>query len=186
MIAILSTNDSFIKHIAPLQREYVIIDDATQIDPICVLLIVENSTVIESEIFQKIDTLVLSAKPEFEEAMLYLQKGAKGYGNMYMSLVHISQAIETIANDTLWLLPSIMNRLISYGSQITQSSESQLLDSLSQREKDVAKEIQEGKSNKEIATSLGITERTVKAHLSHIYEKLDVHDRLALAMLLRG
>jgi len=52
--------------------------------------------------------------------------------------------------------------------------------------KDVALEIKEGKSNKEIAVALKITERTVKAHLSHIYEKLDVHDRLSLAMLLRA
>ena len=185
MIAILSTNESFIKHISDLQREYVVLDDTAQIDAKYSLLLIENRKFAKKENFAKIDTLVLSAKPNFQEAMSYLQEGAKGYGNTYMSLVHINQAIETIANETIWLLPSLLNKLISYGSQGSIKGESIYLESLSEREKDVAREIQEGKSNKEIAASLNITERTVKAHLSNIYEKLDVHDRLALAMLLR-
>jgi len=184
MIAIISSNDSFLEHISKLDREYTLLDDNSELTAKYELLIVEDKNFATKENFSKINTLVMSEKPKFQEAMGFLQEGAKGYGNTYMSLVHLTQAIDTIKNETIWLLPNIMNSLISHGSQLS-TKKSIHLEALSEREKDVALEIQEGKSNKEIATSLEITERTVKAHLSNIFEKLDVHDRLALAMLLR-
>jgi len=186
MIAVISSNESFLKHISKLDREFTVFRDDLVLSDECKLLIVEDEEFAKRVNFLKVNTLVLSVKPDFQEAMGLLQKGAKGYGNTYMSLVHLNQAIDTIKNETIWLLPAIMNKLISHGSALGKTKKSIHLDSLSEREKDVALEIQEGKSNKEIATSLEITERTVKAHLSHIFEKLNVHDRLALAMLLRG
>jgi len=101
-----------------------------------------------------------------------------------MQKVHLEQAISTIQNDAVWLYPEMMQELILLGSNSAVSNED-VLASLSPRERDVAKEIEKGLSNKEIASALGITERTVKAHLSAVYEKLEVSDRLALAMLLR-
>lgn len=186
MIAIISNNESFIKHISSFDKEYTLLSDDSNIIQMCDVLIIEDADFATSENFSRIKTLVLSETPEFSDAMESLQKGARGYGNTYMSLVHFGQAIETIKNETIWLYPKIMNKLISHGSKLAHAKESMHLESLSQREKDVALEIQEGKSNKEIAVTLKITERTVKAHLSHIFEKLDVHDRLALAMLLRA
>ncbi|MCO4785813.1 MAG: response regulator transcription factor, partial [Marinomonas atlantica] len=56
---------------------------------------------------------------------------------------------------------------------------------LSEREVDVAKLIAEGLSNKEIARDLEVTERTVKAHLTAAFKKLNVKDRLALALLVQ-
>ena len=186
MIAIISSNESFIQHITNLDREYTLLNNDKNIDNKYELLIIEDKKYANSQNFSLVKSLVLSEKPEFHEAMNALNNGARGYGNTYMSLVHLRQAIETIKNETVWLHPNIMNQLISHGSNVAQTEESEVLEQLSQREKEVAQEIQKGKSNKEIAVSLEITERTVKAHLSHIFEKLDVHDRLALAMLLRA
>jgi len=185
MIAIISNNESFIKHISSFDKEYFILNDDSSLGSKYELLIIEDKIFATSVNFSKLKTLVLSETPEFSDAMKALEHGARGYGNTYMSLVHLNQAIETIKNEAVWLYPKIMNKLISHGSKLSEKKESTHLQYLSQREKDVALEIQEGKSNKEIAVSLEITERTVKAHLSHIFEKLDVHDRLALAMLLR-
>jgi two-component system nitrate/nitrite response regulator NarL len=56
---------------------------------------------------------------------------------------------------------------------------------LTQRELEVARTVVSGASNKEIARQLGITERTVKSHVGAIFEKLQVRDRLQLAMLIR-
>ncbi|MCD4802747.1 MAG: LuxR C-terminal-related transcriptional regulator, partial [Anaerolineales bacterium] len=50
---------------------------------------------------------------------------------------------------------------------------------LSERELEVLQMVAEGARNKEIAYKLGITERTVKAHLSHIFQKLNVDARAA-------
>ena len=57
---------------------------------------------------------------------------------------------------------------------------------LSAREKDVARAVAAGKSNKEVAKELDITERTVKAHLSAVFEKLHVRDRLQLVLVFSG
>jgi len=128
--------------------------------------------------------LVLSPMPNFAEGVMLLQSGARGYGNSYMQKVHFEQAVATIENDAVWIYPELMQELILQGSKAVVSNED-VLEPLSMREREVAKELEKGLSNKEIASALTITERTVKAHLSSIYEKLGVSDRLALAVLLR-
>ncbi|WP_345977944.1 response regulator transcription factor [Sulfurimonas sp. HSL3-7] len=127
---------------------------------------------------------VLSPMPNFTEGVTLLQQGVRGYGNSYMQKTHFCQAVATIENDAIWIYPELMQELILQGSKAVISNED-VLESLSVRERDVAKELEKGLSNKEIALALAITERTVKAHLSSIYEKLGVSDRLALAVLLR-
>ena len=133
--------------------------------------------------YPHVKILVLSAQPNFNEGMSLLQKGIRGYGNLYMQKVHLIQALSTIKNSAVWLYPEMMQSLILLGSNAIINEDA--LETLSVREREVAREIEKGLSNKEIASALGITERTVKAHLSHVYEKLEVSDRLALAMLLR-
>src|SRR5688572_28503620 len=56
---------------------------------------------------------------------------------------------------------------------------------LSKRERDVVKQLLEGRSNKLIALSLGITERTVEFHLKNIYAKFQLASRMELALKLR-
>jgi DNA-binding NarL/FixJ family response regulator len=58
------------------------------------------------------------------------------------------------------------------------------LELLSERERAVALCVARGESNKEITQKLDIAERTIKAHLTTIFEKLGVRDRLQLAVLL--
>jgi DNA-binding NarL/FixJ family response regulator len=57
-------------------------------------------------------------------------------------------------------------------------------DRLTEREWDVAHLLQEGLANKEIAARLGITARTVKNHLHHVYDKLGLHSRAEVAAML--
>jgi two-component system NarL family response regulator len=53
---------------------------------------------------------------------------------------------------------------------------------LSVRETEILQLVAEGKSNKEIAAALGLSDGTVRIHLSHVFEKLGVHDRTQAAM----
>lgn len=62
---------------------------------------------------------------------------------------------------------------------------SQVLDKLSQRERDILHHLMQGKINKEIAAALNITEGTVKNHMSSILGKLQVQDRTAAALKVR-
>src|SRR5439155_25689548 len=60
------------------------------------------------------------------------------------------------------------------------------LTALTEREREIALLVGGGAANKEIAAHLGVTERTVKAHLTAIFRKIGVNDRLRLALLLNG
>ena len=53
---------------------------------------------------------------------------------------------------------------------------------LTPRERDVLAELTKGKSNREIASSLFVTEKTVKTHISNIFTKLQVQDRTQAAL----
>ena len=61
-----------------------------------------------------------------------------------------------------------------------------LLGNLTEREYEIAVRVGNGDTNKQIAESLAITERTVKAHLSEIFRKLGIADRLKLVLILAG
>jgi DNA-binding NarL/FixJ family response regulator len=134
--------------------------------------------------FPDAKVMVLSSEPSFAEGTGLLPKGIRGYANTYIHLKHLEQALEAIESGNVWLYPEFMQQLIG---QVTQSSNhnEELLGKLTEREQETALLVKEGKSNKEIATELNITERTVKQHMSHIFEKLGVGDRFALAMLLK-
>jgi DNA-binding NarL/FixJ family response regulator len=70
------------------------------------------------------------------------------------------------------LSPSVASRLIH---QVRKPSR----EALSQRETEILKLVANGATNQEMATTLFISEATVKTHLLHIYEKLGVRDRAA-------
>ncbi len=89
-----------------------------------------------------------------------------------------------IKSGNIWLYPSFMQELIAQ-SFVQTNSKNELLEKLSLREKETALEVAKGKSNKEIAIELNITERTVKAHLSSIFEKVGASDRFTLALMLK-
>ena len=57
------------------------------------------------------------------------------------------------------------------------------LAALSRRENEIAAEVASGKTNREVAAALFLSEKTVGNHLTRIFEKLDVHSRAALASL---
>ncbi|MET0401596.1 MAG: helix-turn-helix transcriptional regulator, partial [Cystobacter sp.] len=62
--------------------------------------------------------------------------------------------------------------------------ESSPLNRLTHRELEVLKMVAKGSDNLQIAARLGITERTVKAHVSNLYRKLDVQNRVEMAMVI--
>lgn len=183
MIQLYTKNETLARRLEEVGLEFLFLSDETP--DLAALFICDpvNLTSLYAR-YPNAKVLALSTRPSFSEGVALLQKGIRGYGNAFMQKVHLLQAISTIENDAVWLYPEMMQELILHGSKAMVSNED-VLETLSVRERDVAKEIEKGLSNKEIASALGITERTVKAHLSSVYEKLKVTDRLALALLLR-
>jgi DNA-binding NarL/FixJ family response regulator len=121
------------------------------------------------------------------QAKQILEAGASGYLH-YLAVVPVLQQVSQVVEvGGLWLGVDLMRQLVFATANIIQPiPEKNPLESLSAREQDVAKAVAAGKSNKEVARDLDITERTVKAHLSAVFEKLKVRDRLHLVLVLSG
>lgn len=138
------------------------------------------------ESYPSVDTLFMDDYPSFREGKSLLTFGIKGYGNSRLSSMCLLQAISIIRNGDIWLYPDFIQRLIkeaAFGDE--DKMQSHKLKLLSPKEKDIAKLVADGCSNKIIATRCGIAESTVKVHLRKIYDKLHVADRLSLALLVR-
>ena len=94
-----------------------------------------------------------------------------------------------ISNSGVWMGQDLLKRLIKVSTSLAGNQAVQVdqhLRMLTKREKEVALEAAKGLSNKEIARILKITERTVKAHLSSVFETLGAKDRLQLALMLNS
>jgi DNA-binding NarL/FixJ family response regulator len=131
---------------------------------------------------------VLSDRPDDSEGLLYLGAGAVGYGNSYIAPGRLVEAVRAIGNGSVWVGQRLMERLVKgarhrpeHGTQEVEKSPA--FAQLSQREHQITCLVAEGLSNAQIGAELGITERTVKAHLSSIYQKTGARGRLNLALL---
>jgi len=127
-----------------------------------------------------------------------LLHGASGYCDEAEAPQQLGRAIDSILKGEVWIKRSLVPKVISMLSEHKQSHLSrqqgisldmdtliEMYATLSARELDVADMIAQGESNKRIAYALDISERTVKAHLSSIFRKLAVDDRLRLAIRLK-
>lgn len=138
-----------------------------------------------NRILPECPAVVLSMAPEGEEAVLALDHGARGYCHALSVPVLMREVALVVRHGGLWIGPELMARVIGAASRtLPPPAQDVCPPGLSMREAEVAREVAGGRSNKEIAATLGITERTVKAHLGTIFEKLGVRDRLQLVLRL--
>ena len=122
--------------------------------------------------------------------------GASGYCNETDPPELLLQAVKSILRGDIWIQRSLVPKVIGALIQMKPVSDdpvkeqqhnefTKLLKTLSERELEVAKMIRSGENNKTIASTLYISERTVKAHLTSIFKKLNVSDRLHLAIFFK-
>lgn len=131
--------------------------------------------------------VVLSNTPTDAEGLAALEAGAAGYTNALATPDLLRQVAAVVTRGGLWVGPELLQRLMSALAALSQRAHvTNGLDRLSEREREVARAVARGESNKEIARRLGITERTVKAHLSAAFGQLGVRDRLQLSILVNG
>jgi two-component system, NarL family, nitrate/nitrite response regulator NarL len=135
--------------------------------------------------------LVLTDAPAESEGMLVLKAGAKGYYPRVIEAALLKKAAEAIAKGEIWIQRKFVASLVAEVISLTESRETEAdaepapyLEGLTLRQRMVAAMISQGACNKEIASHLKITERTVKAHLTETFRSLGISDRLQLALLL--
>lgn len=131
--------------------------------------------------------IVLANTPDQHQAVDLLKQGAAGYCHAYTPASVLHEVKAVVEHGGLWLGQELLQRLIMVSKNMVGSQPQHIVEltaKLTEREREVALEAAKGLSNKQIARDLSITERTVKAHLKHVFERLQVKDRLQLALLL--
>lgn len=133
--------------------------------------------------------IVVSNNPERSEALAALALGVVGYLHAYAHHKILKEVANIVTHGGVWLGQDLLKYLISASVRTDQYQHDQrevILEGLTKREREVAIEASKGLSNKEIARILTISERTVKAHLTSVFDTLKVKDRLHLALVLQG
>jgi DNA-binding NarL/FixJ family response regulator len=115
--------------------------------------------------------IVLTAYDTEERVLASLKAGAAGYVLKGAPASEIAQAIRAVAGGGSYLTPRVAARVVA---QVTAPKRSS---TLSARERQVLRFVARGRSNKQIARDLAITERTVKFHMTSIFNKLGADNR---------
>lgn len=131
--------------------------------------------------------LVLSRTGSLQELQQALQAGARGYLSLLSDAETLQTAAATIRQGALWLPPAMLDNLVQFVAQVLPSREAEEdpFRTLTAREQAVAQAVSRGLSNKAVARELDISERTVKLHLTSVFSKLGIRDRMQLLLLSR-
>jgi DNA-binding NarL/FixJ family response regulator len=112
-----------------------------------------------------------------------LRAGASGFVLKDDSPEQLIGAIRTVAAGEALLSPTITKRVIEHFARMPRPAPPKGIDDLSERELDVFRLLARGLSNGEIAHELFISETTVKTHVTHILQKLNLRDRVQAVVL---
>jgi DNA-binding NarL/FixJ family response regulator len=112
-----------------------------------------------------------------------LAAGASGFVLKDDPPEQLIAAIRTVAGGDALLSPTITRRVIEEFTRIPRPTPPKELDELSEREREVFRLIARGLSNAEIGKELFISETTVKTHVTHILQKLNLRDRVQAVVL---
>jgi DNA-binding CsgD family transcriptional regulator len=140
---------------------------------------------------EHVRVVAASSNPNEEKAIQALDAGCAGYCHAFATSSTLKQVQQVIDAGQVWIGKNLMQRLLHgtsrlAGKQDNAASTSDWSQTLTEREREVAVLAANGASNLVIAADCGITERTVKAHLSAVFVKLNITDRLQLALRVHG
>lgn len=138
---------------------------------------------------QKIRLIATSSAPTDNQAIHALDAGCAAFCHAFSDTQTLQQVRQVVEAGHVWIGKSLMRRLIhvaeNAGKVNTQPDE-QWAEKLTHREKEIAVLAANGASNQQISQDCNISERTVKAHLGATFQKLNVTDRLQLALRVHG
>jgi DNA-binding NarL/FixJ family response regulator len=126
--------------------------------------------------------IVTGSGADDETILKALAAGAKGYVDEAATPAEFNQALRIVHQGSVWaprrVLSIFIERVTSSPGRIFPAGRVTFTD----REKEVLELLVAGRSNKEIGSSLGIEERTVKAHVAKLMRKVGVQNRIALSV----
>ena len=134
--------------------------------------------------------IILTNHDQDELVFSSIRAGASGYLLKEVTAAQLANAIRTVADGFSLIYPSIAARVLDEFGRVRtvpldgggRGDEAEGYNDLTAREREVLQLIAHGRSNKEIAGELKISERTVKTHVSNIFGKLELSDRTQVAL----
>jgi DNA-binding NarL/FixJ family response regulator len=133
------------------------------------------------------NTIVLERTPEITTGKMLISHGVRAYGNAKMLTIHFNQMIQAVLESKIWTYPKLTAALAKDTADTKLSDEALELiqNRLTPKEIEVIYHILDGLTNDAVAKKLDVTMRTVKAHITSIFNKLHVNDRISLVLLLK-
>lgn len=138
------------------------------------------------ESFSDVKVIILSIHDDENYVHHALQTGAQGYLLKEMDTESLMEAIRVVHEGGSYLHPKVTHNLVKEYRKLAEENQSSKLSQieyqkplhiLTKRECQVLQLLSEGQSNRKVAETLVISEKTVKNHVSHILQKMDVADR---------
>lgn len=144
-------------------------------------------TKILKKLHPEIMIIMLTTFDDHEFVYSALKYGASGYLLKGISMEDLADAIRTVYNGGAMINPEILTTVVSQFQQMARSEyevtiEVLGVDEITNAEWDIIKLVGQGKSNKEIATEVSLSEGTVRNYISSILSKLNLRDRTQLAI----
>ena len=135
--------------------------------------------------YKELKVLLFHNHPKVKHAITFINKGISGYENSYIAKENLLKMLDGIHSGNRWFFSDLTHFIINQYIDIKIHNEPDFLEKLTQKEKEIAIMIADGLTNKEIAIKESIALSTVKGHISHIFEKVGVSDRVTLALKFR-
>jgi two-component system nitrate/nitrite response regulator NarL len=135
--------------------------------------------------------VLLTGHANDREGITALKAGVRGYCHREIASSLVGKVLDVVLKGDVWvgrmLVPRLMEELRSLTEREVAGPHGDpdgRLERLTRREREIARLVGDGASNKEIAKQLSISDRTVKAHITTIFQKLGFSDRLRLALFI--
>jgi len=127
--------------------------------------------------------IILSMYSDEEFLIRALTAGAKGYLLKDSAEADVLRAVRAVANGRTYFSPAIATTLLEdYMRRLQQEGLQDRYDLLTDREKEVLQLLAEGRSNKEVASLLGLSVHTVDTHRTNFMQKLNLHNTAEIVM----
>lgn len=189
----LAEHDGDIKVVAEADNGSAGISAVSQHKPDVVLMdlrmpqmdgIAATRAIVADRSLANVRVVVLTTFDEDENVLAAIRAGSAGYLLKDIAPAELRTAIRTVAAGDALLSPAITRKVMgTFAGRPTASSRPDLLDSLTDREREVLTRIGMGESNDEIGASLHISPATARTYVSRLLSKLSARDRSQLVIL---
>lgn len=129
----------------------------------------------------RVQIIMLTSHADEDAVFNSIMAGASGYLLKQVQGREVVRAVETVAGGQSLLDPAVTQKVLEKVKRLATGRGAGEISQLSAQEQKVLALVSEGKTNREIAYALGLSDKTIKNYLSHVFEKLNISRRAEAA-----